>query len=68
MQDEFIKKFYDDWLSWPNGDTDTLDAVYWMLYVAQSHLVPLHTENLGERKMSKGFASRWNSLGKVRHI
>jgi hypothetical protein len=37
----FIKAFSDEWVSWPNGEhDDALDAVYYMLAVAQGELSP----------------------------
>ena len=34
----FTKAFKDEWVGWPKSrHDDTLDAVYWMLYVAQGH-------------------------------
>jgi hypothetical protein len=42
---EFIQAFKDEWVGWDGnasitGHDDSLDAVYWMAYVAQGHLVP----------------------------
>lgn len=37
----FLKAFTDEWVGWPGKHDDTLDAVYWLLYVAQGHtLIP----------------------------
>lgn len=37
---DFITAFKQEWLQYPDGSTDdTLDAVYWMLYVALPHLL-----------------------------
>jgi phage terminase large subunit-like protein len=39
VETPFLHAFRDEWLQWPNGPhDDTLDAAYWMLYVAQQHL------------------------------
>jgi hypothetical protein len=36
----FIRTFKDEWVRWPHGEhDDTLDAVYWMLYVGAPHLI-----------------------------
>ena len=44
-RDEFIRAFEDEWIGWDGGKSrtghdDCLDAVYWMTYVAQPHLMP----------------------------
>jgi hypothetical protein len=36
----FLRAFRDEWARWPHGDhDDTLDAVYWMLYVGVPHMM-----------------------------
>jgi hypothetical protein len=42
---DFVPEFEKEWISWDGrrtktGHDDCLDAVYWMAYIAQSHLVP----------------------------
>jgi hypothetical protein len=40
IETPFIQAFRQEWISWPQGAHDnTLDAVYWMLYVSISHLM-----------------------------
>jgi hypothetical protein len=40
VETPFLRAFRDEWARWPHGEhDDTLDAVYWMLYVARSHLL-----------------------------
>jgi hypothetical protein len=40
VETPFIRAFRDEWVRWPSGDhDDTLDAVYWMLYVGSPHLI-----------------------------
>jgi len=41
LKTPFLKAFEDEWAAWPAGaHDDTLDAVYWMCYVAQGFLIP----------------------------
>jgi hypothetical protein len=51
----FLKVFKDEWSAWPNGkNDDTLDAVYWMAYVAQAFLLAhVTSDELGVRKERK---------------
>jgi hypothetical protein len=36
----FLRAFREEWARWPHGDhDDTLDAVYWMLYVGVPHMM-----------------------------
>lgn len=36
----FLRAFREEWVRWPHGEhDDTLDAVYWMLYVGAPHLM-----------------------------
>jgi hypothetical protein len=36
----FLRAFREEWTRWPHGDhDDTLDAVYWMLYVGVPHMM-----------------------------
>jgi hypothetical protein len=62
----FLKAFRDEWASWPNGKhDDTLDAVYWMAYVAQGLLIPQPESNmLGVRseRVRSPFATLGNKL------
>jgi hypothetical protein len=40
VETPFIRAFRDEWVRWPSGEhDDTLDAVYWMLYVGAPHLI-----------------------------
>ena len=40
VETPFIRAFRDEWCRWPHGEhDDTLDAVYWMLYVGAPHLI-----------------------------
>ncbi len=40
IQTPFLKAFQDEWVRWPHAPhDDTLDAVYWMLYTARTHLL-----------------------------
>ncbi|MEN8242524.1 MAG: hypothetical protein ABFS17_11420 [Chloroflexota bacterium] len=40
IETPFIRAFKDEWVRWPQGEhDDTLDAVYWMLYVGAPHLI-----------------------------
>lgn len=39
IENAFIKSFIDEWLMWPFGEhDDTLDAVYWMLFIALPYM------------------------------
>lgn len=41
VETPFLRAFEAEWVSWPHGQhDDTLDAVYWMLYVGAPHLMP----------------------------
>ena len=65
LENPFLKSFRDEWAAWPGGkNDDTLDAVYWMLYVAQAFLLspPPKSEYLGEREKRK--LSPFATLGK----
>jgi hypothetical protein len=57
----FLEAFREEWAAWPNGKhDDTLDAVYWLLYVAQGFLMAYaESEDLGIRGARKksGFAT-----------
>jgi hypothetical protein len=36
----FLRAFREEWVRWPHGEhDDTLDAVYWMLYVGIPHMI-----------------------------
>lgn len=40
QENSFTRAFRNEWVSWPYGEhDDTLDAVYWMLYVGLPHLL-----------------------------
>jgi hypothetical protein len=40
VETPFIRAFKQEWVRWPQGThDDTLDAVYWMLYVGAPHLM-----------------------------
>ncbi|MCB2178532.1 hypothetical protein KQH61_03865 [bacterium] len=44
VETPFLRAFEQEWVSWPQGaHDDTLDAVYWMLYVGAPHLLPRQT-------------------------
>ena len=60
----FLKSFRDEWSGWPNAKhDDTLDAVYWMCYVAQGLLAtPNESEQFGIRKEHK--LSPFATMGK----
>ena len=66
----FLKAFRDEWAAWPNGThDDTLDAVYWMAYVAQGLLIPPpESDSLGVRREHKrsGFATMAKELEEAR--
>lgn len=61
LETPFLKAFRDEWAAWPNGtNDDTLDAVYWMCYVAQGLLIPPpEGDKIGMRgeKVRSGFAT-----------
>ena len=62
LETPFLKTFKDEWSSWPTGaHDDTLDAVYWMCYVAQGFLIPPpdDSDTLGVRRehQKSAFAS-----------
>jgi len=41
VETPFLRAFEQEWVAWPQGQhDDTLDAVYWMLYVGAPHLMP----------------------------
>ena len=41
LETPFLRAFEEEWGNWPHGrHDDTLDAVYWMLYVGSPHLIP----------------------------
>jgi hypothetical protein len=62
----FIDFFVDEWIGWDgektrSGHDDCLDAVYWLLYVAQQHLsMPSMGEDIGKRERHK---NPYSSLG-----
>jgi len=64
LETPFLKAFREEWASWPNGkNDDTLDAVFWMCYVAQGLLIPPpESENIGVRREKK--KSAFATLGK----
>ncbi|MEJ2756969.1 MAG: hypothetical protein P8046_00675 [Anaerolineales bacterium] len=46
VETPFLRAFEQEWVSWPHGvHDDTLDAVYWMLYVGAPHLLPQRAKN-----------------------
>jgi len=50
-QTPFLQAFEREWTMFPNDDhDDTLDAVYWMLHVAQHSIVPLENDSFVYRK------------------
>lgn len=65
LETPFLKAFREEWSQWPNGkNDDTLDAVYWMAYVAQALLVPPpENEFIGVRTEKK--KSAFASLGRA---
>lgn len=47
----FLQSFENEWLLFPNAEhDDTLDAVYWMLSVAQHNIMPVDSEGFSVRK------------------
>lgn len=53
LETPFLKAFKDEWAAWPGGaHDDTLDATYWMCYVAQGFLIPPpdDSEEMGIRR------------------
>ena len=70
LETPFLKAFRDEWSAWPNGrNDDTLDAVYWMCYVAQGLLMaPPDSDSLGQRPARKrsAFATLGKNLEAVR--
>jgi len=60
LETPFLKAFREEWAAWPNGThDDTLDSVYWMLYVAQGFLMGFpESETIGVRpyRQKSGFA------------
>lgn len=66
LETPFLKAFREEWAQWPGGkNDDTLDAVYWMLYVAKAFLLvdTSDNENLGQRAEKK--KSAFASLGRA---
>jgi hypothetical protein len=67
LETPFLKAFRDEWAAWPGGkNDDTLDAVYWMCYVAQGLLIPPpDSDMLGIRKehQKSAFATMGKQLG-----
>lgn len=54
VETPFLRAFRDEWVRWPQGShDDTLDAVYWMLYVGAPHLLDRRAV---ERKAPNPFA------------
>lgn len=71
LETPFLKAFKDEWSAWPAGShDDTLDAVYWMCYVAQGFLMtpPDDSELLGVRRehQKSAFASLAKNLERNR--
>jgi len=64
LETPFLKAFKDEWAQWPGGkNDDTLDAVYWMCYVAQGLLIPPpDSDLLGMRREHK--PSPFATMGK----
>jgi hypothetical protein len=64
----FFGSFEEEWVSWDGTRTktdhdDCLDAVYWMAYIAQGHLVPAkERESIGVTEPKK--PNPWSSLGR----
>ena len=51
QENPFMRAFRDEWVSWPYGEhDDTLDAVYWMLYVGLPHLLGGGGKEKGRRE------------------
>jgi phage terminase large subunit-like protein len=47
----FLQAFESEWLLFPNAEhDDTLDAVYWMLSVAQNNIMPVDSDGFSMRK------------------
>jgi hypothetical protein len=72
LETPFLKAFKDEWTSWPNGShDDTLDAVYWMAYVAQGFLIPApdDSEQIGVQRrehQKSAFAALGSQLAERR--
>lgn len=50
-QTPFLQAFENEWLMFPNAEhDDTLDAVYWMLSVAQNNVLPVDNQGFVGRK------------------
>jgi hypothetical protein len=52
---DFYRTFEDEWIGWDGsrsitGNDDCLDAVYWMAYVAQGHLVPVSSRTYAPKQ------------------
>jgi len=65
VETPFLKAFREEWVAWPLGkNDDTLDAVYWMCYVAQGFLMkPPESEKPGEKEEKK--KSAFATMGKA---
>lgn len=52
-QTPFLQALENEWLLFPNAEhDDTLDAVYWMLTIAQNNIMPVETIDFERRKRS----------------
>jgi len=68
LETPFLKAFREEWASWPNGkNDDTLDSVYWMLFVAKAFLLvdTSSGEELGQKTehQRSAFARLGKALG-----
>jgi hypothetical protein len=60
VETPFLRAFRDEWARWPHGEhDDTLDAVYWMLYVARSHLI-----GAAPREPAQKYSNPFGGLGR----
>jgi phage terminase large subunit-like protein len=52
-QTPFLQAFEEEWMMFPNAEhDDTLDAVYWMLSIAQNNIMPVDYQDFSYKKKS----------------
>jgi hypothetical protein len=58
VESDFGSAFEDEWVGWDGsasktGNDDCLDAVYWLAYIAQGHLIPTSARNSDKKNRKK---------------
>ena len=62
VENEFLRTFYDEWLSWPNGrHDDTIDSVFMTAIAAEGYLPNTEKRTWGKSKKENDSPFNWRN-------